>query len=67
MSVSCPNCGAPKHGAKCEYCGTNFTRYQGQAIVEVEQEFVDIYSWDGVVMRIPQTPNVRVVINHGSA
>lgn len=25
----------------------------------------DVYSWDGeVVMRIPQTPNVQVVINH---
>ena len=21
-SVNCPNCGAPMHGYKCEYCGT---------------------------------------------
>ena len=67
MSGNCPNCGAPKRGAKCEYCGTHFARYQGQATVEVEPEFIDVYSWDGVVLRIPQTPNVQVVINHDSA
>jgi len=21
---NCPNCGAPRHGNKCEYCGTVF-------------------------------------------
>ena len=21
-SVNCPNCGAPMHGSKCKYCGT---------------------------------------------
>ena len=24
---NCPNCGAPRHGAKCEYCGTPFLFY----------------------------------------
>lgn len=24
MERNCPNCGAPKNGTKCEYCGTPF-------------------------------------------
>ena len=24
---NCPNCGAPRHGAQCEYCGTPFLYY----------------------------------------
>lgn len=24
-TFSCPNCGAPRHGDECEYCGTVFT------------------------------------------
>lgn len=67
MSGNCPNCGAPKRGAKCEYCGTHFARYQGQATVEVEPEFIDVYSWDGAVLRMPKTQNVQVVINYDSA
>lgn len=23
--TNCPNCGAPLHGGKCEYCGTEFS------------------------------------------
>ena len=22
--LNCPNCGAPRHGRVCEYCGTEF-------------------------------------------
>ena len=43
----CPNCGAPKRGAVCEYCGTHFGRYQGQASIEIEPDIMTIYSWDG--------------------
>ena len=54
----CPNCGAPKRGAVCDYCGTHFGRYQGQATIEVEPELTTIYSWDGsLVCRV----NVKVV------
>lgn len=45
----CPNCGAPKRGAVCEYCGTHFGRYQGQVTVEVEPDITTIYSWDGTI------------------
>lgn len=45
----CPNCGAPKRGAVCDYCDTHFGRYQGQASVEVEPEWTTIYSWDGTI------------------
>lgn len=63
MSDCCPNCGAPKHGAVCEYCGTHFARYQGQATVEVEHEYTNIYSWDGsVAFRIAHGPNVNVKV-----
>lgn len=24
MMTNCPNCGAPIHGAQCDYCGTIF-------------------------------------------
>ena len=24
LGSNCPNCGAPRHGNKCEYCGTIF-------------------------------------------
>ena len=52
--TNCPNCGAPKHGAVCEYCGTHFGRYQGEATVEVERETIAVYNWDGeVVCYIP--------------
>lgn len=45
--MNCPNCGAPKRGAVCEYCGTHFGHFQGQATVEVEPELTTIYSLDG--------------------
>ena len=48
MSENCQNCGAPKRGSICSYCGTHFSRYQGEATVEVEHDIVNIYSWDGV-------------------
>lgn len=60
---SCPNCGAPKRGAVCEYCGTHFGRYQGQATVEVDSDYVDIFDWSGkLVSRIFNDPNVRVEV-----
>ena len=63
MSDECPNCGAPKRGPVCEYCGTHFARYQGQATVEVEHDFVDIHTWDGTTFyRIYNEPNVTVKV-----
>ena len=60
---NCPNCGAPKRGAVCEYCGTHFARYQGQATVEVEPDVVCIRDWSGqVVHMIQNAPNVNVTI-----
>lgn len=58
----CPNCGAPKRGAVCEYCGTHFGRYQGQATVEVESDVTIVYDWSGEPIFIPNTPNVNVTI-----
>lgn len=63
MRDNCPNCGAPKHGAVCEYCGTHFGRYQGQASVEVETNATHIYDWSGrIVHTIYDAPNVNVTI-----
>lgn len=61
-ATDCPNCGAPKRGAVCEYCGTHFGRYQGQASVEIEPEMTVIYDWSGVPMLIPNAPNVNVKV-----
>lgn len=58
----CPNCGAPKRGAVCEYCGTHFGRYQGQATVEVESDVTIVYDWSGEPIFIHNTPNVNVTI-----
>ena len=60
----CPNCGAPKRGAVCEYCGTHFGRYQGQVTVEVEPDVITVYDWDGDLRFIYNTPNVNVTITH---
>lgn len=60
----CPNCGAPKRGAVCEYCGTHFGRYQGQATVEVEPDEIIVYDWNGMPIFIHNTPNVNVIITH---
>lgn len=61
--INCPNCGAPRRGAVCEYCGTHFWRYQGQATVEIEPDITTIYTWDGsVVYRIVNDYNVNVKV-----
>lgn len=60
---NCPNCGAPRRGAVCEYCGTHFGRYQGQATVEIEPDITTICAWDGsVVYRIVNDYNVNVKV-----
>ena len=62
-SKECPNCGAPKRGAVCEYCGTHFGRYQGQASIEIDQDFTTFYDWGGdQVYKIANTPNVNITI-----
>ena len=59
----CPNCGAPKRGAVCEYCGTHFGRYQGQASIEIDQDYTTFYDWGGdQVYKIANTPNVNITI-----
>ena len=34
--INCPNCGAPLHSNKCEYCGSEFV--EEQTIKEIENE-----------------------------
>ena len=59
----CPSCGAPKHGAVCEYCGTHFGWYQGQATIEVENGYTTLYDWSGrEVYRICSGQNVNVMV-----
>lgn len=36
MIFSCPNCGAPLHRAKCEYCGTEFIRIPDENLVQIK-------------------------------
>jgi len=62
-ATGCPNCGAPKRGSVCEYCGTHFGRYQGQVSVEIEPDITTIYSWDGpIVYQIVNDYNVNVKV-----
>ena len=64
---NCPNCGAPKKGFVCEYCGTHFSWRNGKMVVDVEPGFVDIYDWGrDLVQRIPLHQNVTVNIVSGS-
>ena len=61
--MACPNCGAPKRGAVCEYCGTHFGRYQGQATVELDNDFTTIYDWSGTTAyRFLNTSNVNIQV-----
>lgn len=61
--MNCPNCGAPKRGPVCEYCGTCFARRQREVTVEVEHDFTCLYDWSGeVVMRIANGPNTTVEV-----
>lgn len=62
--MNCPNCGAPKSGAICEYCGTHFAQYYGQAVtVDVERDIIPIYDWCGrVVCVVDNTPNVNISV-----
>lgn len=51
--MNCPNCGAPIIGKTCEYCGTLIAQESERATVNVVNEYVDIYDWDGnVVYRV---------------
>lgn len=61
--ITCPSCGAPKRGAVCEYCGTHFGRYQGQATIEVENDYTTIHDWSGSeVYRVFNGSNVNVTV-----
>ena len=37
--TNCPNCGAPYHGHKCEYCGTIIPEYE--KLMEYYQSKID--------------------------
>lgn len=60
--LNCPNCGAPKRGSVCEYCGTHFSRYEGQFVIEVEPETVSFYDWSGEVKRVHIGTNVTLKV-----
>lgn len=62
--TNCPNCGAPKRGSVCEYCGTHFGRYQGEVTAEVEEDSVTVYGWNGLpVARFSNGTNTHITID----
>ena len=68
--TNCPNCGAPKRGSVCEYCGVHFGRSQGQVSIEVDADVVSIYDWSGSVLCSfvrSQDVNVKIVDESGEA
>ena len=42
MPVNCPNCGAPLHSNKCEYCGSEFVEKQIKKEIENEIELLKL-------------------------
>lgn len=41
MIFSCPNCGAPLHGHKCEYCDTEFVQASNDNLIQVKLHLLD--------------------------
>ena len=37
----CPNCGAPLHGHKCEYCDTEFVQASNNGVIEMKLHLFD--------------------------
>ena len=57
--MNCPNCGAPITGSACEYCGTAHAKKAEQVRIEVERDYTDIISWNGMeVFRVYHEPKV---------
>lgn len=55
-ATDCPNCGAPKHGAVCEYCGTEL---DGSIRIDIKHdcEPMDVArailrTWDGEIVKV---------------
>ena len=61
--MNCPNCGAPKRGYECRYCGTSFARYQGDVVIEQTRDFVDVFTADGHVYKFPTGYTTNIYIN----
>lgn len=40
--INCPNCGAPLHSNKCEYCGSEFVEEQTRKEIENEIELLKL-------------------------
>ena len=40
--INCPNCGAPLHSNKCEYCGSEFVEEQTRKETENEIELLKL-------------------------
>lgn len=40
--INCPNCGAPLHSNKCEYCGSEFIEEQVRKEIENEIELLKL-------------------------
>ena len=62
MTDNCPNCGAPKRGTVCAYCGTHFACCQGKDTVEVGSDIVTIRSWEGDEYQIVRGYNIDVKV-----
>lgn len=54
--INCPNCGAPLHGNKCEYCGSEFVEEQTRKEIENEIELLKL--------QLTQAENNRFIIEN---
>ena len=58
ITNTCPNCGAPISGDRCEYCGASFGRKSGPCFVW-DVTGISCYANDIVIMTVPQTAEAQ--------
>ena len=56
--INCPNCGAPLHSNKCEYCGSEFVEEQTRKEIELENEI------ELLKLQLTQAENNKFIIEN---
>ena len=56
--INCPNCGAPLHSNKCEYCGSEFVEEQTRKEIELENEI------ELLKLQLTQAENNNLIIEN---
>ena len=58
MTGNCPNCGAPKHGSTCEYCGTALHDDSRDVVIDCSCDETVVKDWaENIVKVFKKTPD----------